>query len=168
MNQDLTYYFTLPLNDKDFHHIYQLSATQLYGVILRILKQEVFVKIYHNFERYNSKKAKPLTWVATIACNYAIDFYRKKQLPITDDFDLSVINDGQIQLLEKLEQAENKQHIIDCLKTLNSRTQDAIFMQYFHHKTYAQIAKSFNKSDNTIKSWVARTLTKLKTCLEIL
>jgi DNA-directed RNA polymerase specialized sigma24 family protein len=48
----------------------------------------------------------------------------------------------------------NKQHIIDCLKTLNSRTQDAIFMQYFHHKTYAQIAKSFNKSDNTIKSWV--------------
>jgi DNA-directed RNA polymerase specialized sigma24 family protein len=54
---------------------------------------------------------------------------------------LSVINDGQIQLLEKLEQAENKQHIIDCLKTLNSRTQDAIFMQYFHHKTYAQIAK---------------------------
>jgi hypothetical protein len=39
----------------------------------------------------------------------------------------------QTQLLEKLEQAENKQHIIDCLKTLNSRTQDAIFMQYFHH-----------------------------------
>jgi hypothetical protein len=35
-------------------------------------------------------------------------FYRKKQLPITDDFDLSVINDGQIQLPEKLEQAENK------------------------------------------------------------
>jgi DNA-directed RNA polymerase specialized sigma24 family protein len=35
-------------------------------------------------------------------------------------------------------------------------------MQYFHHKTYAQIAKSFNKSDNAIKSWVARTLTKLK------
>jgi hypothetical protein len=31
--------------------------------------------------------------VATIACNYAIDFYRKKQLPITDDFDLSVINE---------------------------------------------------------------------------
>jgi hypothetical protein len=27
---------------------------------LRILKQEVFIKIYHNFERYNSKKAKPL------------------------------------------------------------------------------------------------------------
>jgi hypothetical protein len=40
--------------------------------------------------------------------HYAIDFYRKKQLPITDDFDLSVINDGQIQLLEKLEQAEVK------------------------------------------------------------
>jgi hypothetical protein len=38
MNQDLTYYFTLPLNDKDFHHIYQLSATQLYGVILKSIK----------------------------------------------------------------------------------------------------------------------------------
>jgi DNA-directed RNA polymerase specialized sigma24 family protein len=77
------------------------DKNQSYSCILRILKQEVFIKIYHNFERYNSKKAKPLTWVATIACNYTIDFYRKKQLPITDDFDLSVINDGQIQLPEK-------------------------------------------------------------------
>ena len=56
MNKNLTYYFTQPLNNKKFHHdIYQLSATQLYGMILRILRQDqlaqdclqkVFVKIY--------------------------------------------------------------------------------------------------------------------------
>jgi DNA-directed RNA polymerase specialized sigma24 family protein len=48
---------------------------------------------------YDSEKAKPLTWMIAIARNYAIDFYRKKQLPIIDDFDLNVIDDGQIQLL---------------------------------------------------------------------
>jgi DNA-directed RNA polymerase specialized sigma24 family protein len=37
-----------------------------------------------------------------------------------------------------------------------------------HGKTYTQIAKTFNKSENTIKSWVKRALPKLKTCLEAL
>jgi RNA polymerase sigma-70 factor (ECF subfamily) len=91
MNKNLTYYFAQPLNDKNFHCIYQLSATQLYGVILRILRQEqlaqdclqeVFVKICHNFKCYDSEKAKPLTWMIAIARNYAIDFYRIKQLAI--------------------------------------------------------------------------------------
>ncbi|CAC9588098.1 hypothetical protein [uncultured Gammaproteobacteria bacterium] len=177
MNKNLTYYFAQPLNDKNFHCIYQLSATQLYGVILRILRQEqlaqdclqeVFVKIYHNFKCYDSEKAKPLTWMITIARNYAIDFYRKKQLPIIDDFDLNVIDDGQIQLLEKLEQSENKKRIIACLKILDTHVKNAVFMQYFHGKTYTQIAKTFNKSENTIKSWVKRALPKLKTCLEAL
>jgi len=177
MNKNLNYYFAQPLSDKNFHRIYQLSATQLYGVIFRILKQEqlvqdclqeVFVKIYHNFERYDPEKSQPLTWMVTIARNYAIDFYRKKQLSIADDFDLSVIDDEQIQLLEKLEQAENKKRIIDCLKTLDNRVRDAVFMQYFHGKTYAQTAKIFDKSENTIKSWVARALPKLKNCLEAL
>ncbi len=175
MDKNLTHYFAQPLSDRNFHHIYQLSATQLYGVILRILKQEqlaqdclqeVFVKIYHNFEHYDPEKSKPLTWMVTIARNYAIDFYRKKQLPIADDFDLNIINDEQIQLLEKLEQAENKKRIIECLKTLDTHIKDALFMQYFHGKTYAQIAKIFNKSDNTIKSWVKRALPKLKVCME--
>ncbi|SFV85462.1 RNA polymerase sigma-70 factor [hydrothermal vent metagenome] len=175
MNKNLTYYFSQPLSDRNFQQIYRLSTTQLYGVILRILRQEqlaqdclqeVFVKIYHNFERYDADKAQPLTWMVTIARNHAIDFYRKKQLPIVDDFDLSVIDDGQIQLLEELEQSEDKKRIIDCLKTLDANVRDAVFMQYFHGKTYAQIAKVFEKSENTIKSWVARALPKLKTCLE--
>jgi hypothetical protein len=64
----------------------------------------------------DSEKAKPLTWMIAIARNYAIDFYRKKQLPIIDDFDLNVIDDGQIQLLEKLEQSNTmKVFIIEWL-----------------------------------------------------
>ncbi|SFV87484.1 hypothetical protein MNB_SUP05-SYMBIONT-5-1336 [hydrothermal vent metagenome] len=68
--------------------------------------------------------------------------------------------------MEELEQSEDKKRIIDCLKTLDANVRDAVFMQYFHGKTYAQIAKVFEKSENTIKSWVARALPKLKTCLE--
>ncbi|CAC9563962.1 hypothetical protein [uncultured Gammaproteobacteria bacterium] len=89
-------------------------------------------------------------------------------MPIIDDFDLNVIDDGQIQLLEKLEQSENKKRIIACLKILGTHIKDAVFMQYFHGKTYTQIAKTFNQSENTIKSWVKRALPKLKTCLEAL
>jgi RNA polymerase sigma-70 factor (ECF subfamily) len=175
--KNLEYYFAQSLSDKNFKNIYHLSSTQLYGVILRILKQEqlaqdclqeVFVKIYHNFGRYDAKKAKPLTWMNTIARNYAIDFYRKKSLTIIDDFDLNVIDDEQMQLLERLEASDNKKNIINCLKNLEAPVRDAIFMQYFHGKTYVQIAKIFDKSENTVKSWVSRALPKLKKCMETL
>ncbi|WXT99783.1 MAG: ECF RNA polymerase sigma factor SigK [Catillopecten margaritatus gill symbiont] len=177
MNKNLNYYFSRPLSNRNFQKIYQLSATQLYGVILRILKQEqiseeclqeVFVKIYHNFEKYNQEKAKPLTWMVTIARNHAIDFYRKKRLPVYDDFDLSVIDDEQIQLLEKLEQSENKKQLEHCLEQLPSNVRDAVFFIYFHNKTYAQVAKNMNRSENTIKPWVSRSLLKLKSCMESL
>ena len=128
--------------------------------------QEVFVKIYHNFDKYDKSKAKPLTWMVTIARNHSIDFYRKKKLLVVDDFDLSIIDDEQIQILEQLEQDENKAKIIKCLRSLKSNIRDAIFMQYFYNMTFEQIAKNFDTPTNTVKSWVNRGLPKLKICLE--
>ncbi len=60
---------------------------QLYGIILRILRneelakeclQEVFMKIYNNLTNYNSNKSAPLTWMINIARNHSIDYLRKK------------------------------------------------------------------------------------------
>jgi RNA polymerase sigma-70 factor (ECF subfamily) len=175
MSKNIEYYFNKKLTDKSFHKIYELSSTQLYGVILRILKkehlakeclQEVYVKVYKNFDSYDGIKSKPLTWMSTIARNYAIDFYRKKQLNIEDGFEIDTISDEQIQMLEELEQSENKQQIIKCLKTLKNEVKDAIFMQYFQNKTYGEVANIFKKPENTIKSWVARAMPKLKKCME--
>jgi hypothetical protein len=49
MNKNLTYYFAQPLNDKNFHCIYQLSATQLYGVILRgkVFVHKFIIRIFY-------------------------------------------------------------------------------------------------------------------------
>ena len=174
MQKKLDYYFSQPLSDKNFHHIYQLSATQLYGVILRILRQEqlsqdclqeVFVKIYHNLSGYNADKSQPLTWMVTIARNHAIDFYRKKNLQIANDFDLSVIDDEQIQTLNKLEQQTN-QHLHDCLQQLKPEIMNVLLLSYFKGMTYQTIAKTLNTPLNTIKAWVHRAMPTLRTCLE--
>lgn len=124
--QNLQDYFDniIELDNKNFHKIYKLSSRQLYGVIFRMLRnkqlseeclQEVFIKIYKNFGSYNKEKAQALTWMITIARNYTIDFIRKKQLQIADDFDLSVIDDEQIQILQTIENNENKQMLERCL-----------------------------------------------------
>jgi RNA polymerase sigma-70 factor (ECF subfamily) len=175
MSKNIEYYFAKKLTNHSFYKIYQLSATQLYGVIFRILKkehlakeclQEVYIKIYKNFDNYNSIKSKPLTWMVTIARNYAIDFYRKKGLTIDEDFELNIISDTQIQMLENLEQSENKKQLIKCIKELKHQVKDAVFMQYYQGKTYNEIATVFQKPENTIKSWIARALPKLKKCME--
>jgi DNA-directed RNA polymerase specialized sigma24 family protein len=46
---------------------------------------------------------------------------------------------------------KNKVCLIACLKILGTHIKDAVFMQYFHGKTYTQIAKTFNQSENTIQ-----------------
>jgi RNA polymerase sigma-70 factor (ECF subfamily) len=163
------------LSDRDFKQVYQLSATQLYGVILRILRnrelaeeclQEVFVKIYHNFESYDSTKSAALTWMITIAKNHVISFLRKKDLDITDDFDLTIISDEQIALLQTLEDSEKKQQLNKCLKQLKSNIRQAVYLIYYYGKSYEELSINFNKPLNTVKSWVMRALPKLKKCLE--
>ena len=176
--KDLQYYFnnsSESLTDRDFQKIYMLSSRQLYGVILRILKnkelseeclQEVFVKIYHNLSSYDSTKAQPLTWMTTIARNYTIDYMRKKQLPIEDDYDLRVISDSQIAILEEIESSEHKQQLVKCLKELNSHVRQAVYQIYYNGLSYEELATQYGKPLNTVKAWVFRGLPKLKQCME--
>ena len=65
--------------------LYENYADSLYGVILKVTKneelaqdalQETFVKVWKNAKKYDSKKAKLFTWLYRIAKNTAIDKLR--------------------------------------------------------------------------------------------
>jgi RNA polymerase sigma-70 factor (ECF subfamily) len=102
----------------------------------------------------------------TIAKNHAISFLRKKDLDITDDFDLTIISDEQIALLQTLEDSEKKQQLNKCLKQLKGNIRQAVYLIYYYGKSYEELSINFNKPLNTVKSWVMRALPKLKKCLE--
>ncbi len=83
-------------------------------------------------------------------------------MDIVVDFDLNIINDKQISILEQLQNKELRA----CLQQLKIEVRDIIFLAYFKHQTYKQIAVIIGKPVNTIKSMIIRSLPQLKKCIE--
>lgn len=178
MQKDINRYFKQFQQNKSeriFKKIFELSNVQLFGIILRILKkkelsedclQEVYIKIWHRTEGYVEQKSSVMTWMSTIAKNHAIDYIRKRELPIQDDFELSIISDKQLHFLDGIEQQQNKQQLYACLQQLKPEVMNVLLMSYFKGLTYENIAKTLDMPINTIKTWVRRAMPTLKKCLE--
>lgn len=178
MEKNLEFYFEKLQQNKTqraFKQIYKLSSVRLFGVIIRILKrkelsedclQEVYVKIWNRIDTYNSEKANMMTWMSTIARNHAIDYVRKHELPIQDDFEMSVIKDDQVHFLDSLEANDANKQLHDCLGQLKAESKTVVFMAYFNGLTYDAIAKTVGSPVSTVKTWVSRSLPILKKCLE--
>jgi RNA polymerase sigma-70 factor (ECF subfamily) len=73
-----------------FERLYAATRAKLFGVVLRILRrqdlaeeviQEAYVKIWNSAGQFNPALASPITWMASIARNRAIDVVRKKARP---------------------------------------------------------------------------------------
>src|SRR6201984_3232953 len=67
--------------------VYATTRAKLFGVVLRILRrqdlaeevvQETYVKIWNSAGQFNPGLASPITWMASIARNRAIDLVRKR------------------------------------------------------------------------------------------
>lgn len=178
MQKDLNAYFKQlqkHRSQKTFKKIYQLSNVQLFSVILRILRrrelsedclQEVYVKVWHRLESYQEEKSSVMTWMSRIARNHAIDFLRKGKLPIIDDFELSIISDEQLSLLDLVNNQQANAQLNACLQQLKPEVMQVLMMSYFNGLTYENIAKTLNSPVNTVKTWVHRALPTLKKCME--
>ena len=68
-----------------FERLYAATRAKLFGVVLRILRrqdlaeeviQEAYVKIWHSAGQFNPALSSPITWMASIARNRAIDVVR--------------------------------------------------------------------------------------------
>ena len=77
-----------------FARLYQATSAKLFGIIVRILKrpdladevlQEVFVKIWDRAGDFDPRVASPITWMAAIARNRALDEIRRKRPESIED-----------------------------------------------------------------------------------
>jgi len=77
---------SLKCNNKEaFEYLYDRYSSALYGIILKIVKdedkaadvmQDAFLKIWKNIGSYNSEKGTLFTWILNVARNTAIDNLR--------------------------------------------------------------------------------------------
>jgi RNA polymerase sigma factor (sigma-70 family) len=158
-----------------FAELYSLTSAKLFGVISRIcadhaLAEEVLVDVYLTIWRragaFEPGRASPITWMATIARNRAIDALRRqpraRMVEISEAADIAdtaPLADAQLLV------AQDGQALHLCLDQLEARHAQAIRTAFFDGLTYSELADAMAVPLGTIKSWIRRGLIRLKECL---
>ena len=159
-----------------FRDVYALTSAKLFGICLRIcvdrsaaedVLQDVYVIIWKRAGAYDPCLGSPITWLATIARNRAIDWQRSRKqrgaVPLDDAPDLPDTK-ANAEAVLLLDEASRRVHT--CLAELESRQGNAIRNAFFYGHTYAQLAERNNVPLGTMKSWIRRGLRQMRESLE--
>ncbi len=158
-----------------FAALYRATSAKLFGVILRILDdrslatdilQEVFVKIWRNASGYDPAKAAPMTWMAAIARNRALDEARKRKHatldPESEDLHIAA---PETDPLAGRQKNEDLTRLLACLDGLDAERRRIVVLAYCHGLSRDELATRFAKPVATIKTWLRRSLLQLRECL---
>ena len=159
-----------------FAELYRLTAPQLFGVALRILRQkeraedvlqESFVAIWQRAADYNAAKGAPMTWLVTILRNRAIDALRRSgRHPDHSAEPESVLLDIPAGAADSSDRATALRALQDCLAELEAPQRRAMLMVYAYGFTQEELAARMATPLGTVKSWIRRSLMRLKKCLD--
>jgi len=158
-----------------FSALYDATSSKLYGIVFRIMRrrdltdevvQEVYVKIWERAADYSAERGAPMTWMAAIARNRALDEVRKKQhVSIEDRPDVMELASDEPHPLANLEASQDARRLRACLDTLEPQRRDLVVRAYFDGMSREELASKFGSPVGTIKTWLHRALAQLKACL---
>jgi RNA polymerase sigma-70 factor (ECF subfamily) len=158
-----------------FRALYDATRAKLYGVILGILGdrstaddvlQEIYVRIWNRAADFDPGKASPITWMATIARNRALDEVRRPR-PMIDlpDEALDRVADDDPDPLERRQRSEQWRRLMVCLAALADERRQMVLLAYYRGWTREALAKRFDRPVPTIKTLLHRSLAQLRGCL---
>lgn len=163
-----------------FRALYDASSSKLFGFALRILHkrelaeevlQESFVAIWNNAASYQAHLAAPMTWMATIVRNKAFDHLRRSDAAVeidADQFDQEVMNalqDPQATPIEALQMSGDAKALAWCMSALEGAHRQVVALAYYHDMSHSEVAEQMKLPIGTVKTWIRRSLEKLRTCL---
>ena len=158
-----------------FARLYERTSAKLYGIALRILNseseaeevlQDVYVSVWRNAGRFQAERASPITWLAVLARNRAIDRIRGRKpaaAPLDEAGDPA---SSDLNALELLERADDRKRLGGCLDQLDESPRRAILSAFLDGATHSEVAAREQVPLGTMKSRIRRGLMALKACLE--
>ncbi|WJS84167.1 sigma-70 family RNA polymerase sigma factor [Paracoccus sp. TOH] len=159
-----------------FDRLYAATSAKLFGTCLRVLKdraeaedvlQEVFIGIWLKADRFAVTGQSPMSWLIAIARNRSIDRLRMRRgvLPALDD-DAMEVRDPTPGPEAQAVAAGERRALDGCLGELEAGRADAVRAAYLDGDSYADLAARHAVPLNTMRTWLRRSLMRLKECLQ--
>ena len=163
------------LGDRDaFATLYRVTSAKLFGICLRVLNnraeaedalQDAFVRIWQKAGRYAANGYSPMTWLITLTRNLAIDKLRARKAPTVELDKVRGLSDGGPTPEDAAIAASERARIQACLDELDDGRADAVRGAYLQGESYQELADRMGVPLNTMRTWLRRSLMKLKECL---
>jgi RNA polymerase sigma-70 factor (ECF subfamily) len=159
-----------------FAALYEATSAKLYSVALRMLRsreaaedvvQDSYFKVWERAGAFDPKIASPITWMAAIVRNRALDEIRKRGVrPQADVSELDNLESDDEHPIEVIGRREDVDRLMRCLEGLEPEKRQMVRLAYLDGLSREALAKRFDRPEGTIKTWLHRSLAQLKGCLE--
>ena len=164
-----------------FSAIYDRHSPQLYGLALKILKdqalakdvlQETFLTIWKNAGQFDKSRGNPLVWMMVVCRNRSIDTLRwiekrNKRLANLNEAALQNVESWSEKYpLESIDQNEMKTIITKALDRLPENQRLPIEMAYFGGFSQSEISNELQLPLGTIKTRIRLGMQKLRSLIK--
>lgn len=155
-----------------FAELYRRTSAKLYAVVHRILGEpsrtddavhDVYIRIWRMAGVYDAARGRPITWLATLARNTAIDLRRRETARGGGRF-----ADIELDTLANRDgvSGEDLATLRACLARLDPEQRRLVVAAYLNGDSREELAERTARPVGTIKSWLHRSLASLKACLD--
>ncbi len=163
-----------------FRLLYDATSPRLFGYALRILGkrelaeeavQDGFVAIWHGAASYQAQLAAPMTWMTTIVRNKALNLLRRHAHdagidgPVFDECVMAALHDPQATPVDALLISREAKALAHCMSTLGGAHRQVVGLAFFHDLSHSEVAQQMAIPIGTVKTWIRRSLERLKTCM---
>ncbi len=157
-----------------FEQLYDRHSRIVYTLVLRIVQQgsiaeevvqDVFLQLWRNAARYDTRRGHFVPWLMALARNRALDHLRLKserQRRREDQTEeLPPVIDAP-QFEQALDEKRRAERVRALMGSLNPQQKKAIELAYFEGLSHTEIAETLKEPLGTVKSWIRNGLLRLK------
>ena len=158
-----------------FRQLYGEAGAKLMGVLIRMLGtraeaedalQEVFTRVWLRAGRFDPAKGRGMTWLIALARNHAIDRLRARADHVSDDLAMEAAADPSPRAETRMVALGEARRIGECFDTLEPDRAAALRGAYLDGISYLDLAARFDVPLNTLRTWLRRSLLKLRECMD--
>lgn len=152
--------------------VYGQTSGRLLGVLVRLLRRrelaeevlhDVYLKVWDRAASFEPERGAAMAWLIAIARHAALDHLRRQRREPTDELPIGPLEPADPR--DPAAGAAARRALEACLQELEPEPRRCVVLAYQVGLTYDELAARFDRPLNTVKSWVRRSLLRLRQCL---
>jgi RNA polymerase sigma-70 factor (ECF subfamily) len=158
------------------HRLYSIVSPQLFGLALGIVRrreqaeeilQDSFLLVWRHARSFDRQRGSAMAWLARIVRNQCFDHLRRsgRETPL-DPEAMERWEDPAPGPEAAAAESESARQLLGCLDQLEANPRQCILLAYYQGMTFEEVAARLKAPLGTVKSWIRRSLVRLRTCLE--